>query len=198
MNVLQLVDDLWRDLDRLARMGAGPREMFLDPRTWVVATYRIGRALLSLPAPLRAPSLALHRPLQRAVEVLGGVKLPLSAEIGGGLYLAHTGGISVAPEAQIGRDCNLSRGARIGRAYLGDRVYVGPGAQVDGEVRVGNDVAVGSHAAVKADVPDGGVVGSTAPLRIVAGRRRPPVTDQLRDFLRSVLPRPTQLLLRAG
>ncbi len=83
MHVLQLFDDLWRDLDRLARMGAGPREMLLDAGVWAVATYRVGRALLSLPGPLRAPLLLLHRPLEMAMQRLTGVKLPLGAEIGG-------------------------------------------------------------------------------------------------------------------
>ncbi len=199
MHLLRLVDDLWRDLDRLARMGARPRQMLIDPGVWAVATYRVGRALLSLPRPMRAPLILVHRPVEMAVQLITGVKLPLSAEIGGGLFLAHTGGIAVSPEAHIGRDCNLSRGARIGGApFIGDRVYIGPGARIAGEVRVGNDAAVGANAVVDADVPDGGVVGSTAPLRLVQGRKRPPAFDQLRGFLRTVLPRPTQLILRAG
>src|SRR4051812_7012298 len=109
--MLHLVDDLWRDLDRLVRMGAGPRDILLDPAAWAVATYRLGRAFLALPAPLRTPLLLLHRPLEMALRFMTGVTLPLAAEIGGGLYLAHTGAISVSPQARIGRDCSLSRGA---------------------------------------------------------------------------------------
>jgi serine O-acetyltransferase len=199
MHLLQAADDLWRDIDRLSRMGAGPREMMTDPGLWAVATYRVGRALRSLPRPLRAPLLFLHRPVELAVRLLTGVRLPLQAEIGGGLFLAQTGGIAVAPEAHIGRDCNLSHGARIGGApWIGDRVYIGPGARIAGEVRVGNDAAVGANALVDDDVPDGGMIGSKATVHLVAGRKRPPLGDQLRDFLRTVLPRPTQLLLRAG
>ena len=199
MHLLQLVDDLWRDLDRLARMGAGPGGLLIDPGMWAVATYRVGRALLSLPPPLRGPLLLLHRPVEMAVRLLTGVTLPLTAEIGGGLFLAHTGGIAVSPRAHIGRDCNLSRGARIGGApWIGDRVYIGPGARIAGEVRIGNDAAVGANAIVDDDIPDGGVVGSATPARLTAGRKRPPLGDQVRGFLRAVLPRPTQLLLRAG
>ena len=140
MHLLQLVDDLWRDLDRLSRMGASPADILFDPAAWVVATYRLGRALFSLPAPLRAPLLFLHRPLAMALQLFTGVELPVAAEIGGGLYLAHTGGIRISPQARIGRDCNVSRGVRVrGSPLIGDRVYLGPGARVEGSVRVGND-----------------------------------------------------------
>ncbi|TMA26290.1 MAG: serine acetyltransferase [Deltaproteobacteria bacterium] len=199
MHLLQLVDDLWRDLDRLSRMGASPADILFDPAAWVVATYRLGRALFSLPAPLRAPLLFLHRPLAMALQLFTGVELPVAAEIGGGLYLAHTGGIRISPQARIGRDCNVSRGVRVrGSPLIGDRVYLGPGARVEGSVRVGNDAAVGANSVVRRDIPDGAAVGSTRPLRMVRGRQRPPLADQLRAWLRNILPRPTQLLLRTG
>ena len=37
---VDLIDHLWRDLDRLARAGAGPIDVLIDPGTWVVFTYR--------------------------------------------------------------------------------------------------------------------------------------------------------------
>jgi serine O-acetyltransferase len=211
----QLVDDLWRDLDRLARVGATPVAIVFDPAAWAVATYRIGRAMLALPAPLRLPLRLLHRPLEMAVRAITGVDLPLGAEIGGGLYIAHTGGIRVSPLAHIGRDCNLSRGAIIdvgarrgesGAPWIGDRVYIGPGVRVAGPVRIGNDAAIGANALVDGDVPDGGAVAgpppkavpSPGPRTVLPGRHRPPTADQIRQLLRGVLPRPTQLLLRAG
>jgi serine O-acetyltransferase len=214
--MLRLVDDLWRDLDRLARMGATPVAIAFDPAAWAVAIYRIGRALLAMPAPLRLPLRLLHRPLELAVRAVTGVNLPLEAEIGGGLYIAHTGGIRVSPLAHIGRDCNLSRGATIelgarrgesGAPWIGDRVYIGPGVRVTGPVRIGNDAAIGANALVNGDVPDGGAVGGPPPKAVpnraaraslLPGRHRPPAADQIRKFLRGVLPRPTQILLRTG
>ena len=201
---LQLIDDMWRDFDRLARMGALRTDLLLDPAAWVVGTYRIGRALRALPAPLRMPFLALHKPLELLMRAMTGVKLPGSAEIGGGLFLGHVGGIAVAERAHIGRDCNLSHGVALeprdgGAPWLGDRVYVGPGARIRGNVRIGNDAAIGANTVVNADVPDGEVVGSVSARSLsarVPGRRRPALSDQLRAFLRGVLPRPTQLLLR--
>lgn len=208
---MALSDDLWRDLDRLARMGASPGEMAKDAGTWVLMTYRLGRALSGLPRPLRAPLLALGWPLQRLIEAISGVRLPLGAEVGGGLYLAQPGSVNVAPEARIGRDCNLSHGVVIatgksGAPWIGDRVYLGPGVKVLGPVRIGNDVAIGRNLLVDRDVPDGAVLGpvparllslrGAQATRVLPGRRRPPWSDQLRGLVRQLLPRPTQLLLR--
>lgn len=203
--MVDFIDDVWRDLDRWSRMGARPLELLAEPGAWAVFTYRLGRALRSLPRPLRVPLLALHSPLQAAVRALSGVTLPLEAEIGGGLWLAHTGGVKVSPAARLGRDCTLSRGAQIlagrrdaelGAPFLGDRVYVGPGARVRGPIRIGNDAAVGAHAVAEADLPDRGLLGSEPMPALMAGRRRPPLAAQLRGAVRSLLPRPTQLLLR--
>lgn len=200
----QLIDDLWRDLDRLARMGAARTDLLLDPAAWVVGSYRIGHALRDLPKPLRLPLSAMHKPMELFLRALTGVKLPGTAEIGGGLFLGHVGGIEVADGAHIGRDCNLSHGVALeprdgGAPWLGDRVYVGPGASIRGNVRIGNDAAIGSNAVVSTDVPDGAVVGRVPASSLAArvpGRKRPPMSEQVRGFLRAVLPRPTQLLLR--
>lgn len=177
-------------------MGERPADLFLDAGAWTTATYRVGRAFSALPLPLRTILRAVHRPLEWALRKITGTRLPLDAEIGGGLYLAHTGGIEIAPGARIGRDCSLSGGAIIeGQTYLGDRVHVGPGARIAGPVRIGNDAAVGADAIVRTDVPDG---GGTAGGIAVRGRRMPEVSQSLRGMLRGALPKPAQLLVRPG
>lgn len=197
---MQLIDDLWRDLDRLARMGARASELLLDPATWAVATYRVGRAVRGLPAPVRLPLMAVQRPWELLMGAVTGVHLAPQAEIGGGLFLAHVGGVRISAGAHLGRDCNLSRGAVIGSGspWIGDRVWLGPGVRIEGAVRIGNDALIGPHALVTEDVPDGAAIGEGAGrlLHLVHGRRRPPMADQVRAFVRAVMPRPTQLLLR--
>ena len=118
---LQLIDDLWRDLDRLARMRARTADLVLDPGAWTIAAYRVGRAVRALPAALRLPLVALHRPWELLLGSITGVRLAPGAEIGGGLFLAHLGGlflahlggIVVAPGAHLGRDCNRTAMAEI-------------------------------------------------------------------------------------
>lgn len=194
---MELIDDLWRDLDRRARMGAGPVDIALDPAAWAIATYRVGRAIEGLPAPLRLPLRALHRPLAWALGHATGIRLPLEAEIGGGLYLAHTGNVSIAKDARLGRDCSLSHGATIagGGPLIGDRVCIGPGARVEGAVRVGNDAAIGPGVVVREDVPDEGALGCARAVT-VRGRRRPETSAAVRALVRQTLPKPAHLLLR--
>ena len=201
---LDTLDLVWRDLDRMVRAGGTPLQLLSDPATWVVAAHRIGRALLALPAALRAPLMAAYRPCEVALGAVAGMSLPVQAEIGGGLRLYGTGGILVSPNAHIGRDCDLSRGAVIaetetGAPWLGDRVHVGAGAKILGGIRVGNDARIGACAVVDCDVPDGGVVGGVlGVVQNLRGRRRPPLLEPVRRVLRSMLPRPTHLLLRAS
>jgi serine O-acetyltransferase len=198
-----ILDLIWRDLDRMVRAGSTPLHLLADPASWVVASHRIGRALHSLPSALRTPLLFAYRPCETAIGAFAGMRLPLHAEIGGGLRVYGTG-ILVSPNAHIGRDCDLSRGAVLaetetGAPWLGDRVYVGAGAKIVGGVRIGNDARIGARAVVDRDVPDGGIVGGVlGVVETVRGRRRPPLLDNIRRAVRSLLPRPTQLLLRAG
>lgn len=209
---MALIDDLWRDLDRLERMGATRGEMCRDPGAWVITAYRVGRAIAVLPAIARRPLFALRKPVHQLIEAFAGVTLPLDAEIGGGLYLGHTGGITISKEARLGRDCNLSHGVVIesgrgGAPWIGDRVYLGPGVKVLGPVRIGDDAAIGRNQVIDRDVPDGASVGAVPgrllsldgarPSRVLVGRRMPLLGDRLRKLLRAALPRPTQLLVRA-
>jgi serine O-acetyltransferase len=199
-----ILDLVWRDFDRMARAGASPFQLLADPASWVVAAHRIGRVLHALPAALRAPLLLAYRPCEVALGAVAGMSLPVHAEIGGGLRLYGTGGILVSPKAHIGRDCDLSHGAVLaetetGAPWLGDRVHVGAGARILGGVRIGNDARIGACAVVDHDVPDDGVVaGILGVVGTIRGRRRPSLLDPLRRAVRSLLPRPTQLLLRAG
>jgi len=206
---VELIDHLWRDIDRLARAGARPIDVLADPGTWVVFTYRLGRALRQLPRLLRLPARCAHKPFELAIGTLARVALPPSAKVGGGLRVGRVGGIRVAPDAYIGRDCDLGEGVTIaacgGAPWIGDRVQIGPGARLIGPIRVGNDVVIAPNAVVESDVPDGTTVAGT-PARVVhgtgsrgllvPGRKRPPLVDALRGMVRRFLPRPTQLLLR--
>jgi serine O-acetyltransferase len=207
---VELIDHLWRDLDRLSRTGARPFEVVADPAVWVVLTYRVGRAVRRLPRLLRVPALCAHKPLELLVRTVAGVSLPASAEVGGGVRLGHVGGIRIAPDTYIGRDCDLAEGVTIassgGAPWIGDRVQIGPGARLIGPIRIGNDAAIGPNAVVETDVPDGATVagiparvvaGSGSRGRLVPGRKRPPLLDAIRGVVRGLLPRPTQLLLRS-
>ena len=197
---MALMDDLYRDVDRLVRMGVRPSDLLLDPGPWVVGTYRVGRALRRLPRFIGLPLLMLHRPWEALVQTVTGAVLPGNAHIEGGLHLSHPTSIVVSPETRIGRDCELAQGTTIGvggrgtergAPFIGDRVYIGPGAAIFGPIRIGNDVAIGANAVVREDVPDGAVVAGV-PAKVVSnrgskdfvvpGRKMPPLGRLLRSL----------------
>ncbi len=220
---MALAEDLFRDLDRMVQMGARASDLLLDPGPWVVATYRVGRAVRELPRWAQVPLLLVHRPWEALLQTVTGAVLPANANIAGGLHLSHTTSVVVSPGARIGRDCELAQGTTIGvggrgkdrgAPSIGDRVYIGPGAKVFGAIRIGNDAAIGANAVVREDVPDGAVVAGV-PAKVVStrgsddfvvrGRRMPPLGDLLQSFfdrgapaLRQLTTRPVQSPPRAS
>lgn len=133
------------------------------PGVHSVVVFRLGQWLGRQPVFLRVFLEPVYLLLQFGVHACWGIELPRAARIGPGLYIGHFGGITVARDAVIGSNCNLSQnvtigvagtGARRGVPVIGDNVYIGPGARVFGNIRVGNNVQIGANAVVHADIPD--------------------------------------------
>lgn len=87
------------------------------------------------------------------------IQIPLSVEIGYGLYIAHRGYIVINKSAYIGNNCNLSQFTTIGSntgmaAHIGDNVYIGPGCCIVENVNIGNNVTIGAGSVVTKDIPD--------------------------------------------
>lgn len=108
----------------------------------------------------------LYLILDFAIQVLWGIEIPRSTNVGPGLYIGHYGGITVSSSAVLGRDCNLSQnttigvsgsGAKRGAPTLGDNVYVAPGARLVGKIAIGNNVKVGANAVIHKDLPDNAI-----------------------------------------
>lgn len=145
--------------------GGALKQMLLEQGLWALLQYRAHHALYraAWPGLLKTP---LHWGLilsGKAIEVLTGISLPCTAEIGAGLHLPHCGGRIVSARAVIGRGCCLTQGVTLGvsgrgmqrgHPTLGDRVYVGVNAVVAGRIRIGNDVLIGANSLVNRDVPD--------------------------------------------
>lgn len=96
-----------------------------------------------------------------------GLNLGNGNNIGRGCYLGHAYGIDVNPAAKIGENCNLHKGATIGKENrgkrkgaptIGSRVWVGINASVVGRVCVGDDVLIAPNSYVNCDVPSHSIV----------------------------------------
>ncbi|HTN65138.1 MAG TPA: serine acetyltransferase, partial [Burkholderiaceae bacterium] len=111
--------------------------------------------------------------LNGLVKIVWGIELPRGATIGPGLYIGHFGGITISPDAVLGRNCNVSQGITIGYSgrgvpVIGDNVYIAPGARVFGKISVGSNVKIGANAVVHKDVPDNAVVVSGTGFMIIS------------------------------
>ena len=111
--------------------------------------------------------LLFSRVLFRYLKNKRGIELSEKTTIGKGLYLNHAYGITIHPNATIGRNCNIhkgvsigqeNRGKRLGVPTIGNDVWIGINACVVGKVHIGDDVLIAPNTFVNCDVPSHCVV----------------------------------------
>lgn len=179
-----MFDHVKQDLNRCGcKFSEQLREALFNPGTWAVLSYRLRRRMYTLGAPnvIRKVVSLFSSIMQVCTVVMTNIDLPVTAKIGPGLYIPHTGFIVVTVDAIIGSNCTLTQGVTIGHGkggkssdnampVIGDRVYLGPSSVVIGGVTVGHDALIGAGAIVTRSVPAGGVVvGNPAHLISTAG-----------------------------
>ena len=93
----------------------------------------------------------MWRFLRKKMQAHYGLEIPGQATIREGFYIGHAYGITVNPDAVIGRNCNIhkgvtigqeNRGKRKGAPVLGDCVWLGVNSTVVGAVTIGDDVLI--------------------------------------------------------
>jgi serine O-acetyltransferase len=161
-------------------MGHRGRRLWLNPAIWAITIYRFGNWLYRAhPFILfRVPLKILYFFAYMFSEVVMEMCLDPQATIGGGLYIAHIGGIHINPEAVIGSYCDIAHrvtiGAsamgRLGSPVLGDKVYIGTGATLVGKIKIGSGAKIAANTLVITNVPEGATVMGV-PGRIIM---RPP------------------------
>ena len=108
---------------------------------------------------------------QRLIFRRYGLDIVIRAPIGGGLYIPHPIGTTLAPTS-MGENCSVIAAVTVGmrnrREFptIGDRVFLGAGSRVLGGVALADDVQVGANAVVIHDVAPSTAVGGipAAPL----------------------------------
>ncbi len=156
------------------------REGILSLGFWALQAYRFGHLRYRFQSKVvRYPLGALHLVLAKLTEIICGVKIGVSAEIGRRLVIEHSGSIVVHGRAVIGDDCILRPGVILGNRRMdrpldapriGNRVNIGAGAKILGAVQVGDDAEIGANAVVIDDVP-AGALAVGVPARIILRRR---------------------------
>ncbi|MDR3390209.1 MAG: serine acetyltransferase [Sulfuriferula sp.] len=150
-------------LDSILDDLKGYREGLLAQGFWALQVYRFGHLRYRFKTKLiRIPLGLLHIVLSKLCEILFGISIGVSAQIGRRLVIEHFGSIIVHGRAVIGDDCMIRQGVTIGNRrsdtpfdapVIGSRVAIGAGAKILGHVIIGDDVDIGANAVVICDVP---------------------------------------------
>lgn len=164
MNALNQILFLREDLERLRFNSL--KELFylmFEQGVWVVVLFRFTRMLYLINIPVIKIILRILAFLiSKLYEIILGVLLSPSTDVGPGLYIGHTRGIVIHPEVKIGKMASIAQGVTIGTKGLGDtevpnigdNVFIGSGAKVLGGIQIGNNVRIGANAVVITDVSD--------------------------------------------
>jgi serine O-acetyltransferase len=145
---------------------------------WALAIHRFGNWRMSVRWKiLRAPLTLLYRSLAKACEILCGIYLPYTVEVGRRVRLEHFGGMILVAR-RIGSDVIIRQNTTFGirnlsdlnaKPTIEDDVGIGAGAVIVGDIIVGRGSFIGANAVVDCDVPPySKAIGN--PCRIYPGR----------------------------
>ena len=156
------------DVARYRSKGGKWVDTWGNPAFWAILWYRFGHFVYKENSPrmLRTPLKVVHFVGALLCEAILQMRLPSSAEIGGGLVISHVGGVVLHHRAVIGKNCDLSHQVTVGTAGLGrtgvprigDNVSIGAGAVLIGDIQVGDGARVAANSLVNRDVPPGATV----------------------------------------
>jgi serine O-acetyltransferase len=163
-----MIREVRADMSRYRNKGASWGQIFGNPAVWALSWYRFGHWLYKERSPglLRPFGKVLYLFGYKFFEIVMEMHLDPSTEIGGGLYLGHSGAIHFNPEAVIGKNCDIAPHVTIGTSAMGRKgaprvgndVYVGTGATIIGKVSVGDGAKIAANTLVITNVPAGATV----------------------------------------
>ncbi len=134
-----------------------------EPGLWVVVLYRFSRILYLINIPvLRIFTRLITFFVFKFSELILGVAISASTDIGPGLYIGHVGIIRIHPDVKAGKNLSIGQLVTIGTKgvghkgvpSIGDNVYMGVGAKILGNIKIGNNVKIGANSVVVNDLPD--------------------------------------------
>ena len=168
------------DIARYRSKGIHGKLLWMNPAVWAISCHRLGNWLY-IDKPfflIRIPLKVLFLFANLFCEVVMEMHIDPQATIGGGLYIAHIGGVHINPQAVLGKNCDVAHRVTIGASamgrqgvpVLGDEVYIGTGATLIGKIKVGNGAKIAANTLVMNNIPDGATVMGV-PGRIIM---RPP------------------------
>lgn len=150
---------------------------YRSPGLHAIGIHRFGYWLKKKNLLLRILLEPVYLYLFHRIRSKWGIDINRSAEIGGGFYIGHYGGITISGYARIGRNVNISQlvtigvsgqGEHRGVPTIGDNVYIAPGAKIFGKIHVGSNVKIGANAVVYKDIPDNAIIALAPGFTIIS------------------------------
>ena len=149
----------------------------LAPGVRAMIIFRFGQWIYTKNILVKLFFAPLYFLLNQRIKWKFGIQIPKSAQIGEGFYIGHYGGITIASEAIIGKNVNISqlvtigesgKGDNAGAPTIGNNTFIGAGAKIIGKIKVGNNVKIGANAVVYKDIPDNAIVVSYPGYKIIS------------------------------
>ena len=172
-----MLDNLKADIKRYVKDPRTKENIYLifEQGIWAVAVYRFGRWVRGARIPVISFLFKIVAFLLfKLTEIIAGISLPASADIGKGFYVGHFGGIILHSDVKMGENCSIGPGVLIGTRGLGNtgvpvignNVYIGSGAKILGGIKIGDNVKIGANTVVLSEVPDGATAAGV-PAKII-------------------------------
>ena len=103
----------------------------------------------------------LAKVLCKILSLAFNCSIPYTCAIGERVNIAHSIGIVIHQNAEIGEGTIIYQNVTIGNANgpkIGRNCVIGCGAVILGDIKIGDNVKIGANAVVLQDVPDGATV----------------------------------------
>lgn len=136
--------------------------VFFTQGFWAGFQYRVAHAVYKMPIPIVKQLLQLFCLVwQKIIEILTGISIPASVQIGHSFYIGHFGGIILNAKTSIGNNCNISQGVTIGVSGIGENrgvpkignnVYIGANVVIAGNIYIEDNVLIGACSLVNTNV----------------------------------------------
>jgi len=173
-----MLDNIKKDIEHFRAHGNSP---WSSQGFWAVAIYRFGAWARSVRVPIiRQILIFMSLVDKKLIEMICGVSLPPTAQIGPGFFVGHFGAIVLHPECRLGENVAVYQGVTIGvrgdakkAPRIGNNVNIGAGAKILGDVTVGDNVDIGANAVVLTDVPSDSIAVGI-PAKAKPRKTRPP------------------------